>query len=126
MNKQALKDRLELNSGNFNEAIQTVLSFRPQYPTKPSKPVLQQKHTTEDVLKYADLLKQYEADMVFYRKLTDSYREEHAEFEEVIVEFMKDEAGLHAVPEIYRDKVYNKAWSDGHSDGYTSVYYHLC
>ena len=43
----------------------------------------------------------------------------------IIEEYIREESGLNNIPIQYRDKIYNKAWQDGHSDGFYSVYQHL-
>jgi len=36
--------------------------------------------------------------------------------------YIKDIAGLNTIPKQYQEKVWSKAYSDGHSNGYVEVY----
>lgn len=61
-----------------------------------------------------------------YKQAQNSCRQKEFEMNDIIEQFIKDLSGLNSiVPEKYRDKVYQKAYDDGHSAGYYEVYLHL-
>ena len=53
-------------------------------------------------------------------------REHNGEVNVLIEGFIKKESGLFDIPEQYQNKVYYRAYSDGHSAGYYEVYQKLC
>ena len=113
------------STGSVSTAIEFAINMKPKYVSRPIKPSLSSKHTTDDVLAYANSLKEYDSKLVKY----NTEREENIKMDKTIdsaIElFIKNVSGLNSIPLQYRDKVYNKAYQDGHSSGYYSVYQHL-
>jgi hypothetical protein len=93
-----------------------------EYPVKPH---LSKNVTSEEAFKFANDLKEYEGKLVDYKKEKEEYKTQRNIITSIIVEFIKKESGLYDIPKQYQDKVYYKAYQDGHSDGYYSVYQHL-
>jgi len=93
-----------------------------EYPDRISKPTLGLKHSSDDVIKYAEELKQYEILKKENDKQKEIYNLEQQRLNSLIEEFIKDQSGLNNIPEKYRDKVYNYAYSKSHSNGYYEVY----
>ena len=124
MNKQEL---IEKFSGNVIQAIKYVESHRPEYPVKPEKPLTNSKNiTSAEALEWSKKLEVYEKEMIQYRLKKDYYNTTVHRHEIELVEFFKDECNFYdLVPEKSRNKVWDKAWSDGHSCGYYEVYQHL-
>lgn len=120
MKKLTLKDLQEY--GDVYQGIKFAQSFYPEYPKKPTKPFLKNGHSSEDTVKYAESLKEYETLMEEYRSGMEEYRIAKNNVEKVIEEYIKDMAVITTVPPQYRDKVYQKAWADGHSSGFYEVY----
>lgn len=78
-------------------------------------------------------LDEYREKHDLYNKLNDEYektmkirKEVSNTIDSIKEEMIREESGLNNIPEKYREKVYSLAWSNGHSDGYISVYNHLC
>jgi hypothetical protein len=115
-NHFSLSDMIEIirNSNNVN---------LPEYPHKPH---LDSKHSSYDVLKYAEDLKQYEIDIKKYNAEHIKYRNENYRLNNLIKELVCIEASLDTVPEKYREKVYSYAYEHSHSTGYYEVYLTLC
>lgn len=111
--------------GGIYEAINYAKSQYPEYPDRPTKPILPSKHTSDDVVKYAETLAIYENQMVKYDGEKKTYQKKVNEIDAILEEFIKDQAGLNTIPEQYRANVWSKAWSDGHSGGYGDVYNEL-
>jgi hypothetical protein len=127
MNKQEL---IEKFSGNVIQAIKYVESLRPEYPVKPVKPLANSKNiqniTSADALEWSKKLEVYEKEIIQYHLKKDHYQATVNLQEIELVEFIKDECNFYElVPERSREKVWSKAWSDGHSCGYYEVYQHL-
>lgn len=112
--------------GNISEAIKYAQEQYGEYPSKPSKPNLKHGHSSVEAKQYVSDLEAWEKGMVEYNKQKSEYQERSSLVNEVIEDFIKDEAGLDTVPETSRGKVWSKAWSDGHSNGYSEVYGVLC
>lgn len=97
-----------------------------KYPDKPAKPSPGKNITSAEVRVYADLLEAYEKELKIYNKNLGAYQKESTEINNIIEEYMKEISGLNSiVPADRRDKVWGKAWSDGHSSGYYEVYTYL-
>lgn len=126
MTTLTLEYLIENYSGDINRGIEYAKSEIPDFIEKPSKPILSNKPTSADALDYAYKLKEYEDLVVIYEEQKKNRKEKANEIDEIIEEFIKDAACLKNVPEKYRDKVYSKAYSDGHSGGFYSVYQELC
>ena len=118
---QSLKD-----FGNMSEAIKYAQEQYGEYPSKPSKPNLKHGHSSIEAKQYVSDLEVWEKNISEYDKKVSEFRERSSLVNEVIEDFIKDEAGLNLIPETSRGKVWSKAWSDGHSNGYYEVYGVLC
>lgn len=113
----------------LNESLYEAIDFAQKnygnLPTRPSKPIIPKNPNAEQVFEYAKLLKQWEEEMEAYQIVLDGYNEHRNKIDAVLVELIKEAAGIEVVPEQYRDKVYAKAWEYGHSDGFYEVYLKL-
>jgi DNA-binding ferritin-like protein (Dps family) len=108
------------------EAIQWAESqYKNEYKSAPSKPILSNNATSEEARKYADLLEVYEKETIDHKETIRLYYEKMNKIQSVIVEYIKDYTGLNTIPKQYRDKVYSKAYEDGHSGGFYEVYLKL-
>ena len=116
-----------VDSGSIYNTIKWAFDSKEvQYPINPTKPHLSPKHTSEDAKQYAINLDKYETiEYPKFREEKAKYQAERNEIESVVIEFIKEESGLNTIPEQYRDKIYSKAYKDGHSGGYYEVYNHL-
>lgn len=115
---------------NFANSVSQAAEFAREnseavYPERIKKPILAPIHTAKEASDYARNLKWYDKEMVTYRSAKELYSEVSLQENAVFIEYMKEVAGLDTIPEQYRKKVWDKAWSDGHSSGYSEVYYHL-
>jgi hypothetical protein len=90
------------------------------YPSKPTKPILPNKHTKEQVLQYADLLEMYEADLKNYKIQKELYYEKENEMLEIFKKDLFEELGI--VGHKKAELLYSKAWEKGHSSGLYEVY----
>lgn len=119
---------LQSKYDEYQSVIDTIEWAKKQYgdsPRLPTKPVLLVKHTSEDVGKYQKDLHEYEKAYDNHKIEKERFYTNKSKIEDAIVEFIKQEAGLDTIPEQYRDKVYTKAYEDGHSSGYYEVYLKL-
>jgi hypothetical protein len=116
-NKLTVKD--EVLIGMYKTyTVETAIEYALQYkvnratprPNSPDKPYLKTEHTVEDVLLYAEKLKQYnEVDNPKYQIELGNYRKWNAEIDCAIIEYIKDKSCLNDIPEQYRDNVFNLA-----------------
>jgi hypothetical protein len=83
-----------------------------KHPVKSIKPVLKSDHTTEDVEQYLQELKEYQKNNDEYSKLMQNYYTSRTEIEDIIIEYIKQEAHFEIVPEIYKQRILNKALLD--------------
>jgi len=111
---------------NVSETLQKLNGFESPYPKKPSKPILNSKHSTEEVLEYAKKLENYDKEFEQWKFNKSLYDEQDTKLSSLKEEFIKDYVGFYEyVPKDKQDKVWNKAWGDGHSNGWYEVYLHL-
>jgi len=112
--------------GDVYQAIDWCFKQKGEYPDKPKKPFLSNKHTSIEASQYVIDLQIYEKGMETHNEKMKLFIERENEIESIIKEFICDVSGLYSiVPKEYRDKVYSKAWEDGHSSGYYEVYLKL-
>jgi hypothetical protein len=111
--------------GHTSNAIEWAKEQYGEYPQRPPKPILSAKHTVDEAEKYVEDFKKFEVVKQKYETQMAEYRNRTNEINNVIVDFIKDEAGLDAVPKQYQDKLYSKAYEEGHSSGYYEVYLKL-
>jgi hypothetical protein len=119
------KFREENGSVEFHQLIIIIEKSASPHPERPSKPTLNKNHNSQQVKIYSSQMEEYEKDMVQYDECLKIYRKECSDIAFIIEQLIKDEACLESVPEKSRDKVYSKAWSDGHSSGFYQVYQEL-
>ena len=113
-------------SGDVYNEIHLAKSYYPESIERPTKPILSNKPKSAEALDYAYKLKEYEDLIIIYEEQKKNRQKKINEIDDIIEEFIKDVACLKNVPEKYRDKVYSKAYSDGHSGGFYEVYQNLC
>lgn len=104
-------------------AAEKELPTGPKRPTQPR--MMTATPTATEAENYVLLLNRYENDKVEYDKELKAYRLEREEVYEQLATFIKGQAGLNTIPEQYREKVWNRAYAEGHSDGYYEVYLKL-
>jgi hypothetical protein len=93
------------------------------YPPRPAKPTLPKNPTPEDYRKHADNLEAYEKVEMEWLKEMDKYHAEQCRLESLFKADALAEVGLTNHPKA--DKAYGLAWKNGHSGGYSEVYYCL-
>lgn len=91
------------------------------YDVKPVKPSRITEHTPAAMRAHADALEAYESEILEYSVWKNEASAFNFAVERAIERWVKTEAGLYRIPEQYRDKVWSKAWADGHSSGYHEV-----
>lgn len=122
-----LRDAMDNVCNDVIDAIKWCqISLYVKYPERPSKPVLQSKHTVEDVKAYANKLDAYDVDMVDYTYDKHQIQDHNTAVGILVEDYIKVEARLHRVPKQYQDKVYSFAYQKSHGDGYYAVYCTLC
>lgn len=121
------KALLDLFDDNVYEAVNHAQSLYGEYPEKPDKPTLRKEHTSSDIKVYNKEYEKYETALSAYKTEQDMYRKRKRDCDDAIEEYIKELSGFNKiVPESRKNKVWFKAWEDGHSSGYTEVYGCLC
>lgn len=82
--------------------------------------------TSAELFEIAEKMKVYEKEMEEYLVQEKECKFHNLKVDSLINAFISEESGFNTIPEQYRNKVFSKAWSDGHSDGYYAVYQELC
>lgn len=119
---QKIKDQ---STGDIHADIEFAKTFFPKYPQKNPKPQMQQVRTSADAKEYATILEEWEKKDLQYKNEMDIYRKQFQITETIITEYMKEMSGFSKVPNKSKERVWSKAWDDGKSSGYGSVYSHL-
>lgn len=110
----------------LQQAIEWADSFKINYPEPaPKKPLLHPKHTAADAKDYSVSLEKWEAEKEQYDAEVKKCREHASKINALIIEYVKNRAGLHTIPEKYREKVWNYAYNKGHGSGMHEVFIEL-
>lgn len=112
-------------SNAISDAIKYAQSYYPEYPSKPAKPHLPSQHTSDDVEQYRIELVNYEKQYSEYAKKVSDYTTEKRRIDLIIEKYIKKEACLDEIPMASREKVWQRAWEEGHATGYYDVYLEL-
>lgn len=111
---------------NVSETLEKIGEYNPPYPQRPSKPMLNSKHSTEEVLEYAKKLENYDKEFEQYKFNKSLYDDGMSQLNSLREEFIKDYVDFYKhIPSDKQAKVWWKAWEDGHSNGWNDVYYQL-
>lgn len=110
---------------SVSNAIEWATDNYGEYPKRPPKPMLKKDANSKEVLEYAEKLKNWETDANIYKLEVEAYYLNKNFIDSKIQEFIKEEAGISIVPQQYRDKLYSKAYEDGHSNGFYEIYIQL-
>lgn len=132
MNNQIEKPKQEVltlnrlrHFGDVSQGLDFAKEFLLLKPEKPSKPFLKNNATSGEAKQYGIALEKYEKEMVAYENELYGYKKHNNKINNIIEEYIKDAAGFDKVPQKSKEKVWSKAYSDGHSFGYHEVYTHL-
>ena len=109
----------------IRSAQDTLMVPHIQRPAKPKASTLSE-GVAAGMRKHADELEAWEAEMLAYNTSMGKIRMHNMKVDALILAFIKSESGLNDIPEQYQNKVFSKAWSDGHSSGYYEAYQQLC
>ncbi len=92
-------------------------------PVRPKKPFLAHRASSKEVREYAILLEQYENSLLAYKNFEQAYRKEDARLIELFKEDLFKE--YRVKDSVKAEKIYSKAWEEGHSDGLSQVEWHF-
>ena len=117
------------NKEGISNAIEYLFTTRKnelgEVKPRPIKPRQISKITSQEVFKYAEELKNYEIQIEEWKAYYKEYSSNASKYVFLLEDFIKEYAEISIVPEQYRDKVWSNAYSQGHSYGYSEVYYRL-
>ncbi len=93
-------------------------------PQRPTKPSLSPLAASYDADAFAKKLKIYEGQLKYYAEDEVKYETESGVIQDLIEAFIKEKSGLNTLPfsQRVKDKIYWKAYSDGHSSGWNEVF----
>ena len=95
------------------------------YPIRPAKPRQPTPVTSESMLKYSNDLKLYEQAMEAYKIAISEYRQHEKQKEKEFKHDCLENYNLQNEPEKIRDGIFSLAEKDGHSFGYSEIYYEM-
>jgi hypothetical protein len=105
-----------MNSGNYRNQ---------DYPIRPVKPYLKRgTETAATVREYADALAAFETNMVEYNRLITIFNTKQRELDAKFKVDVLAEYGLTGNPKA--NDVFELAWEEGHSSGYSEVMLWVC
>jgi len=126
MDYQKIKEMVLSFGSDVYKGVEYAKSKLPIYQSRPSKPRQPSNQTSETMLEYSRELESYEKQLIDWRKWNHNYGIVKCEIDTIIIDYIKRESGFYDIPEKYQQKVWDKAWSDGHGSGYSEVYHELC
>jgi len=117
----------EGNHLSFCGLIDYLEKIKGEYPQRPNKPNLPQKHTSMMASEYSKELGIYEAVLLpEYQTKLKEYNTNRDLIDNLIIELIKEDSDFYrVVPLEYQSKVYSLAYQEGHSGGWSDVYNHL-
>ncbi len=121
--KQYLHDTF---NGDVYNAIEWIQSVQQRKPALPHKPILRKDCTSLEASKFAEDLRVWEESSKDIETLKKQVVEYNTKLDSMLVDYYREVAGCKAIPDQYKDKVYAKAWLDGHAYGHSEVYHKLC
>jgi hypothetical protein len=112
---------------SLEDALQWRKTNLPSYPLCPRRPKMPNTDATSSEFKeYVASLQEYESEKEKYDLEVKEYNKTERELDTVVCKFIWKRSGLDTfVPELYRDKVWNRAYDCGHSGGYGDIMSHL-
>ena len=108
------------------ETIEWAKTQKGNCPKAPIKPKTQNITSSAQAQELAIAFANWENEMAAYNKENQNWLDNKYKIESVLEDYIKEQAGLNDIPESSRDKVWDYAWAQGHSDGYYQVYLYLC
>lgn len=113
-------------TGDVDKTINHAYTFRLPRPENPEKPHLSHQHSLGDARVYLMALEQYEINKAEYYQLNAAYQTINKKINDIIMDFLWDISGLKYLPNtVKKDRVWSKAYEDGHSEGMYEVYLKL-
>ncbi len=110
---------------SVDDTIKLADKYRLPYPTAPKKPILKHDHTSEEARNYADSLDSYDIFKKDYDDFMNQYRLRDGEVNDIIKCFLWEITGLNQLQNVNKDKVWHKAYEDGHSSGWYEIWLQL-
>ena len=127
MEKFVILKSIEENSfGSVSKAIEYAVKLYGKMPYKPAKPVLKSNHTAHELKEYTSNFEAYEAGIRNYELDRDAFNKNKRVVDSAIEEYIKEQSEFNKyVPKDRQQKVWGKAWEDGHSSGWYEIYLEL-
>ncbi len=113
------------NTSNVEEVLKLADTYRLPYPTAPKKPILKHVHTSGEAKNYAESLEDYEKLKGEYDYMLGQYQLKEGEVNDMIKAFLWEITGLNQVQGVNKNKVWHKAYEDGHSAGWYEIWLQL-
>lgn len=127
INFPALPDTLTNFGDDVYDVITTAEStLKAEYPIRPSKPH-GKLETPTNYREFADKMEEYEQAKAEFDRNYAEVRKHNQTVDNLICDYIRTTSGLTTeVPVKSQQKVWDRAWSDGHSEGFWAVYQQLC
>ncbi len=125
-----VKDKLSIedlrDAGSVQKAIYLSTSKYLSYPEKLIKPVLRDNKSLAAAKEYFEKMDEYHTKQQKYSEEFNAVRNHNNEVDALVLFYIKEDSGLFNIPKEYQEKVYERAYSEGHSGGLMEIYNHLC
>ena len=123
---ETAQDVRNLNGKSVHENIVLAQAAYKPYPLPMLKPFLLNRNATiTEAKEYAVALEEYEKQKPAYDIAKKEVQEYNRKIDLAVGDYIKEESGLTKLPEHTQAKVWRKAYEDGHSNGFYSVYQEL-
>jgi len=94
-----------------------------EYPYRPHKPFLERGHTSNEARNYTSSLRVYESLMVRFREGRQKYHDEGNRLNEQFKQDAFKELSIQNNEK--KEKLWSKAWEEGHSGGLNEVWIYM-
>lgn len=112
---------LKNHSDTHWKNIEYAKGFYGNCPVRPTKPLSMAKNHTSEDAKYAKDLEDLEAEFDRFNIDYTAYKLRQTQVDSVIEAYIKEVTNFKIIPDQYQAKVWEKAYQDGHSGGYSEV-----
>jgi hypothetical protein len=104
-----------MNTLHFEQKLRKI-----KYPIKPVNPNSVSRSQLISVKEYNESCDQYKRDLEAYKEAVDKYHEQERKIENEFKTWAIKEAGIEKVEN--KEDIYNYAWREGHSEGFSNVF----
>lgn len=106
---------------HFQDGIESLSCLKVSAVRKPRMPLFATIRSIGAAKSAVAEMEEYEIAIAEWDLLVPKMRQHNIQVEQLIRKFIEYHVNISIVPEQYRDKLWNLAWSRGHSSGYAEI-----